>query len=142
MKTTFILLMTLFLTTRGCTKDERESKYNNRCNFVSIDSEQYNNLTTDDFNIVDIKFEDRCLKITIRYGGGCKDVSLRLIDSDSVFESNPVQRNLKIILTDNDDCEALITKEFYFDITKLKVEGQNEVLLNFFESDKTHLYTY
>ena len=142
MKTTLIILMTLLLTTGGCTKEERESKHNNRCNFVLIDSEQYNNLTTDDFNIVDIKFEDRCLKITIRYGGGCKDVSLRLIDSDSVFGSNPVQRNLKIILADDDDCEALITKEFYFDITKLKVEGQNEVLLNFFESNKTHLYTY
>ena len=97
MKTTLIILMTLLLTTGGCTKEERESKHNNRCNFVLIDSEQYNNLTTDDFNIVDIKFEDRCLKITIRYGGGCKDVSLRLIDSDSVFGSNPVQRNLKIL---------------------------------------------
>lgn len=142
MKTTLIFLMTLLLTTSGCTKEEHKDKKNIHCNSVIVDSNQYNNLMTDDFNLVEIKFEDTCLKISIRYGGGCKDVDLKLIDSNSVFESNPIQRNLKIILTDNDDCEALITKDFYFNINKLKVEGQNEVLLNFFESDKKYLYTY
>jgi len=46
-------------------------------------------------------------------------VLAKLIDRGEIFESNSVLRNLKSAFTDKDECEALIEKNFYFDIRNL-----------------------
>ncbi len=78
----------------------------------------------------------------ITYGGGCHEVSAILVDSGDVFASEPVQRNLRLVFTDNDDCEAYVQKDFLFDITSLQVENTDQVLLNVQGSDITYLYEY
>tara|TARA_B100000497_G_C7593516_1_gene356856 strand:+ start:446 stop:631 length:186 start_codon:yes stop_codon:yes gene_type:complete len=42
----------------------------------------------------------------------------------------------------DDDCEALIEKNFYFDISNLQVNNESKVLLNFQGSSLTYLYEY
>lgn len=137
MKNTLLILSILFFIT-GCS----EKELNEKCTNVISDLNQFNYSQSDSFELVGLNFENKCLKVKIRYGGGCKEVSAKLIDSGNVFESNPVQRNLKIVFTDNDECEALIEKNFYFNLDNLQVENEKKILLNFQGSNLTYLYEY
>lgn len=131
----FISLITAFI---SCNNDDNLVQ----CSNVLIDAQQYTNLQSDSYNLIEITEDNGCLKVAITYGGGCGDVAAILIDSGDIFESDPPQRDLKIVFTDNDECKALIKEEFLFDITSLKVENSNRVLLNFKGSNLTYLYEY
>lgn len=138
MKILVSILSILFLLT-SCSNNDSE---NIICENTIIDNQQYTNSQSDSYNLISLSNYEGCLKVCIRYGGGCEEVSAKLIDNEEIFESNPVQRNLKIVFTDNDECEALIEKNFYFDISNLQVDNENMVLLNFQGSDLTYLYEY
>lgn len=135
------LLFSIFILNAACS--EEETVKTEKCNTVIVDSNQFDNSQSDAFELVNLNFESGCLKIQIRFGGGCQEVSTTLIDSEDVYESNPAQRNLKIVLfTNYDECEALIEKSFYFDLRNLQIENERKVLLNFQGSDLTYLYEY
>ena len=112
------------------------------CENTIIDNQQYTNSQSDSYSLISLSDYKGCLKVSIRYGGGCEEVSAKLIDSEEIFESNPVQRNLKIVFSDTDECEALIEKNLYFDVSNLQVDNENMVLLNFQSSDLTYRYEY
>lgn len=143
MKYLFILIVFPFATILGCsstTYDDDDA--NQKCSATIIDNERYNNAISDSFEIIEINPENNCLKITLRYGGGCGEVKAELVDSGDILESDPGQRNLRVIFDDNDDCEALIQKDFSFDISGLQIENEDRGLLNFQGSDLTYLYEY
>ena len=102
----------------------------------------YNTAINDEFNFASVSIEGHSLKITIEYGGGCGDVTVNLIDSEYIMESWPVQRNIRISLYDDDDCEALITKHLSFDLTPLRIAGYSEVMLNLSGWSGDLLYKY
>lgn len=138
MKNLVLILGVLFLLL-GCSKKENPVD----CDRVIISYEHYLNGKTDGFYFEGIELlSDGCLKVSIRYGGGCGSVSAQLVDSGAVLESKPAQRKLRLLFTDNDECEALTRSDFYFDITDLKIDSDNKVLLNFENTDLTILYAY
>ena len=86
---------------------------------------------------------DDCLALIVS-GSGC-DAStwlMSLIDSGNVAESFPNQRYLKLTLHNNEDCLAVFNKEENFDLTALRIEGANEVLLNIEGLEESILYSY
>lgn len=134
-----VLILSILFSLTSCSDDDNE---NIICENTIIDNQQYTNSQSDSYTLISLNNYRGCLKASIRYGGGCKEVSAKLIDSEEVLESNPVQRNLKIVFIDDDDCEALIEKNFYFDISNLQVNNESKVLLNFQGSSLTYLYEY
>lgn len=98
-------------------------------NEVIVNKNLYNKVKTDNYTIKNASQEGNILKVTLS-AGGCDGNSwiVNLIDSSDILESDPIQRNIKIELQNNEVCEALITKEFIFDITKLKHNGKPVVL--------------
>lgn len=66
---------------------------------------------------------------------------MKLVDSEEIFEFYPPQRNLKLSLSNQEDCEAFITKEMSFDISNLQVDG-NQVQLNITNAEESILYEY
>lgn len=121
-------------------KGEDDAK--KQCMDVIIDNEQYRNAQSNTFEIIGITSEQNCLKITLRHGGGCSEVNAELVDSGDILESDPVQRNLRLVFDNDEECEALIQKDFLFDITNLQIENNDRVLLKFQGSDLTYLYEY
>lgn len=111
-------------------------------NEVIIDEKLYNNVKTNNYTIKNVKLENNSFKVTIS-ASGCSGDSwiVNLVDSSEILESNPIQRKVKIDLQNNEACEALITKEFIFDITKLK-DGGKHVILNLVGLEKTSLIGY
>ena len=82
------------------------------------------------------------MNITIQYGGGCGNIELKLIDSEMILESYPVQRNIRLSLKDEDYCKALITKELSFDLTPIQISGYNQIILDISTWNEPILYTY
>ena len=74
---------------------------------------------------------------------GCSGDSwkIELIDAGSVKESDPPQRDLRLSLDNDELCEAFITRELSFNISRLKVEG-GRVQLNLSNSNDQILYEY
>ena len=135
----FITLIFCFATACSSTNETESS-----CDEAPIvDTEQYNNATTDAFEIQDISINGDCLTVQIS-SGGCdgNNWEVKLFASEEVLESLPPQRNLKISLKDEEDCEALIMKEFKFNISSLQVNGSENVILNFSNFDEALLYEY
>lgn len=128
MKLKNIFLITL-LSFFACS-ESKETNFNicNEC--VVISNELYKSTNTDNYSILDIAINEDLLTIKIG-ASGCSSNSwvATLIDADEVLESFPIQRNIKLLLENNEACLAFFEKEFTFNIKELK-ENQPEVILN------------
>ncbi len=124
----------------ACNNDDDNS---DNCNkVVIISSELYTNAPADQMTINSLDLNENCLNISFS-SSGCDGSTweVKLIDSELILESNPPQRNLRLSLKNEEECEAYITKELTFDINNLKIDG-NQVLLNITNSDDQILYEY
>lgn len=140
MKKRILIGLVVVLGLITCNNDDDDS---NNCNQVTIvSSEQYETAPNDQLFINTLEINGDCFKINFSSSGCSGDTwILKLIDSENIMESNPPQRNLRLSLRNEEDCEALITKELTFDINELRVVG-NQVLLNITNSDDQILYEY
>ena len=109
-------------------------------NVVLIDEKKYESSVSDKFTLLGARIIESCLIVQIHYGGGCGDVTLDLIDAGVIMESEPLQRKIKLVLDDQDNCEALVTKVFTFDISSLKLNLNNNILLRLDGWEKPILY--
>ncbi len=112
----------------------------NTCdNLVEINGDLYDNSTERNYTILDVSWDGTCLKINFS-SGGCDGSTwvTRLIDQGVVMESFPVQRNVKMILENEELCDALPVQEHSFDMSPilaqndkiyLNIEGYNKQVL-------------
>ncbi len=107
-----------------------------------ISSSQYNNAVSDIFDVDEFQVSGDCLEVSIG-ASGCDGETwiLELIDSGSILESNPPQRNLRLVLSNNEACLAFITRVFSFDLQDLQAEG-NTLILNITNINNSVTYTY
>ena len=65
--------------------------------------------------------KDSCLELTIAYGGGCGDASLRLVPT---FKTEGTHNTLTLtpFLLDNDSCKAIVYKDVRFSLASLKMK--------------------
>ncbi len=150
MKFRFTLALLALSLLLACNNDDGVSKH---CEFVTVSSsEAFANAPADDHMINDLTIRDGCLEINFS-AGGCSGETwvFQLIDSERVdfmvtqdvpSSGRLAQRRLRLSLEDNEDCEALITREATFDISNLQVAGENRVELNFDNTLQTVLYEY
>ncbi len=140
MKNLFLLaLIPVFLL--ACT-DGDEPDPNGCDQGTVISQELYRNSPSDEATINSLEIEGDCLKINFS-ASGCNGESwkITLIDSGSILESDPPQRNLRFSLENNELCEAFITRDLTFNIKNLRVEG-GRVQLNLTNSGDQVLYEY
>lgn len=124
----------------SCEKD----KFNNiDCDQqILISNPEYKNAPNDPLEINSIEIIEDCLKINFSSGGCNGDTWIvKLVDSEDILESAPPQRNLRLSLENNEECDAYISKEFTFNIKSLQVNG-GKVFLNIINSDDQILYEY
>lgn len=95
---------------------------NNRQLFEELDS--------DPFTFKDVAVAGSCLEVTVEYSGGCGKVETMLIGSGDYMESLPQQLNIRLVLDDEDPCEALVRKTFYFNLNTVLPPGEDAVILH------------
>ncbi|WP_299111385.1 hypothetical protein [uncultured Winogradskyella sp.] len=136
-----LLLFAVLLLNMQCEDDDQPLTV---CDATTIiDNELYENAQTAFYNLVNVEINENCLNIEIS-SSGCSGETwvLELVDSADIFESNPPQRNLKLVLTNNETCLAVFEQKQSFDITSLQVEDVNEVVLNIEDFLEPILYSY
>ena len=139
------LLILLGLFFSDCKKDDLvtvDPPVSNCEDIAIIDADQYINGPADEFFWQSASIDGDCLKLVVRYGGGCEEVDFKLYDSSAIMESFPLQRNIRISLDDDDFCEALVTQELSYDLTPLQVEGYSKIILNLQGFDESLTYNY
>lgn len=141
---TYLSLILLTLLCIGCSDDDDNATPDPiLCDFNTlISAEQYANAPSDGLVINSMDIEGDCLSISFS-SSGCDGNTwvVALIDSESVFESAPPQRNVRLSLENNEVCLAIVPKELSFDISGLQVVG-GSVLLNVTNSGESILYEY
>jgi len=140
MKTRVILAFVL-LSMLACSDSDDPDP--NGCDFGTVISqERYRIAPSDELTINSLEIENDCLKINFS-ASGCNGDSwkIELIDAGSIKESDPPQRDLRLSLDNDELCEAFITRELSFNISRLKVEG-GRVVLNLSNSGDQILYSY
>lgn len=124
------LCFTLLLMNAQC--DDDDDIQNNYCGqSVIIDNAFFDSAVSSDYTLVGFDINDDCLTIEVS-ASGCdgESWSMVLVDSGALAESSPEQRYLKFVFTNNEACLAVFNQNRVFNLTTLRVDGSNEVILN------------
>lgn len=122
----FLLFPLMIISMFSC----KTKKSLTKCNQKVISSmEEYQNAPKDDVEIQDVNIDNDCLEIEFS-AGGCDGNSwkVNLINSEISTRSIPPQLSIRLSLENKEICEAFITKKASFDISSLRMGG-NEVIL-------------
>ncbi|MGK0391269.1 MAG: hypothetical protein ACI94Y_004031 [Maribacter sp.] len=128
MKIPMMSLLALLFLFASC--DDNDLPALTTCGDAIIMDTNYSSTESDGFAYTDIEIIDNCLTVTIQYAGGCGDdlVSFQLLGSTQSFPLTlPALFEIKLILDDNDDCEALVTKSISFDLEPLQDADFNNI---------------
>jgi hypothetical protein len=114
----------------ACSEKTMELTNSGNCfDYVELNYSNYSSLSTDPITIIEAKVDGDCLKLTLQYGGGCKEhqVDLALIQPDCGTPPLPpptfeIRHN-----ANGDACKALVTKDYSFDISGIREEGKNKI---------------
>ncbi|MBV5312000.1 MAG: hypothetical protein JZU47_01820 [Prolixibacteraceae bacterium] len=129
MKSLLLYLFPILLVFISACTEQVEIAQDNCTKFVKLSYFTYDSLKTDAINVMSAKVDGDCLKLSLQYGGGCKDhqVDLALILPECGTPPLPpptfeIRHN-----ANNDACKALITKDYSFNISGIREEGKNQV---------------
>jgi len=100
------------------------------CQPVENNSSRFKNKKSDEFDLIDINVLGTCLEARIGYGGGCGGMKIELVGGGDYAESLPPQLSVRLIMDDDDNCEALVRENVYFDLSALQYDDYEELLLN------------
>ena len=132
----------LLLMNFQCNEDDNEPTL--LCDeFVVVDNSTYQAITSDFYDISAIEVDTDCLRVHIS-ASGCDSNSwvLTLVDSEDIIETLPPQRLLKLALENNEVCLAVFTKAQSFNLTQLRIDGVNEIVINIEGYDEPLTYAY
>ncbi len=99
--------------------------------------------SSDDFTILQAVITDDCLTLEIA-ASGCDGTnwSADLVDSGTILESLPLQRNVALKFTNPEECTAVIRQQLSFDLYPIQVSHYNSLLLNIDGWDTPINYPY
>lgn len=139
-----LMLLVLCILLLNTTCDDDTIPQESECDaFAVVDDSAFDNNETAFFEIISAYIEGDCLNIEIS-ASGCSGETweIALFSNTVINESLPVQRGLKLILTNNEACLAVFTRQTSFDLTAIQVEGENEINFNLEGFESILNYTY
>lgn len=109
---------------------------------ILISNDAYINAPSDHFQFLNAEIKNDSLYLRIEYGGGCGDIELKLIASEDIMESHPVQQNIRLSFSDNDFCKALIRKNIAFNLKPVQASTYGTIQLNLLGWKTPLIYKY
>ncbi|MEM9920234.1 MAG: hypothetical protein AAF990_19215 [Bacteroidota bacterium] len=138
----FALFLSLALAVSSCSKDDDTAS--SQCMFdVVFSAQQFVNGPSDELRINHLTVENDCLTIVFSAAGCTGDTwKINLVDSESSLDTDPARRSLRLVLKNDELCEALVRKEVSFDLSILQDHMANSVSLLIVNSNDVVLYEY
>jgi len=136
----FSLILTSLL---SCSESDDNPYQNSTCDQITIvDNSRYKSNQSEGFLIRSVQLTGDCLEIEIESSGCNGDTwKVELIDAGRVAESNPEQRDLRVLLEYEEFCNAIVFKTYTFDLRSIRTRN-NVVLLNLNLWDEQIRYEY
>ncbi len=125
-------------------KSDFIKKSTDSCDVKAIVSEDMYTNGPNAFHMIEsVELKNHCLYISYS-SSGCSGVSweVQLVDEGVVMESFPVQKNIRIALTNNEACQAVFQKDVWVNISPLQVNGESKINFNLEGWDEQILYEY
>ncbi|MBL3657122.1 hypothetical protein [Fulvivirga sediminis] len=120
MKTYIYLIISLLLFSaceaNRATNKENDSNTISACSDITINDDT-NGVAN--YEVLSATIDQAKLLLNIRHSGGCKDISYNLITNGVFRESIPVQLDVDLVFSEEDQCEALIEKQLCFNMSTL-----------------------
>lgn len=122
--------------------DKEDEKQSDCGDYAIVSMEDYDNADTSSFEISNVATEGSCITITI-HSSGCdgNTWNAELVDLGDINESLPPQRSLRLILENNEVCNAYISKDFSFELEELS-EGYDQVTFHLKDYDQSILVNF
>lgn len=110
---------------------------------VEIDDQIYDQAKSASFSIQSSSLNGNCLQLVISSSGcdGARWVT-SLYGSTAIAESSPEQRYIRLILENDEECDAVIERDYEFDISPLQIENNGQLIINLQGLDETISYEY
>ena len=123
--------------------DDNDLQVSNCGQSVIIDNSFFESAVSGDYQLVGFDINNDCLTIEVS-SSGCdgESWSMVLVDSGAVAESSPEQRYLKFVFANDETCLAVFNQSRMFNLTALRVDSSNEVVLNIEGFPEAINYTY
>jgi hypothetical protein len=97
----------------------------------------------DPFKVSHLDIKDSILTMVVSYSGGCKDHEFEMWAGKNYMKSMPPQLNLFLKHEANDDlCKAMKFDTLRFDVSPVKYQNQNAVILRFNNTKHVAKYEY
>lgn len=143
-KQLMLLLILILVVFTSCSGDDGINNLSN-CDSISeiIAENDFNTIDTMNYSISSVNLNGDCLEIAIS-SSGC-DSSLwvvQLYSTNDYYNVFPLQRAVKVKLTNNQLCQAVFQEIISFDLIPLRIEGQNSIPLNIDGWDMQIAYNY
>ncbi|WP_323788295.1 hypothetical protein [Psychroserpens sp.] len=124
------LCFPLLLMNTQCDEDD-DFQVSNCGQPVIIDNAYFESAVSSEYTLVDFNLNGDCLTIEVS-SSGCdgETWSMVVVDSGNIAESSPEQRYLKFVFTNDEACLAVFNQSREFNLTGLRIDGSNEVVLN------------
>ena len=136
----FLIILAQF----ACDMPEDELPVDNSCDKnVIINADDFVNVETSFFELINATINDHCLEIEYSASGCDGDSWIpNLYDANEIAESLPEQRRLRFKLDNQELCLAVFTKTISFDISNLQTGPSGELILNLEDWDEALRYMY
>lgn len=117
--------------------------YSNTCGSITVVDDIRYGESSDFFFLNSAAISGDCLHVNYS-ASGCSGNSweIELVASTDVMESLPVQRNIKLILENQEACQAIFQRDIYFDLTPLQISDYGDMYLNLDGLDDQLYYKY
>lgn len=138
----FMSVLALSLFTNAKCSDDDESR--SSCGSAAVIAPGFfETAESENFDFINVEILDNCLNVEI-LAIGCdgNNWSLVLVDSGRITETDPTRRNLKLVFSNEESCETLITQSRNFDLQNLRMEGSETIELKIEGLDDSLIYNY
>lgn len=132
MRPILFLLFALTGFVSGCDTSDDDPPRSSQCGVLAeVDESRWRSANTERYFIEAVTLEGDCLEITLG-SSGCNGETweARLFDAAAIAESLPVQRSIRVDFSNEELCNAAISRSFTFDVTPLRANGEDTVLFN------------
>ncbi len=110
---------------------------------VFVDASVNHNTGIDAFNFKGARQLGDFVVIDVSYSGGCEEHVFQLESRGDFTSTYPPEVEVTLKHDSNDDrCRGVMDKKLWFDLTPLKYDGTNRILLVFTNTDTTLEFNY
>ncbi len=136
----YLAIILVSITICSCGEDDDPERVSDCDSSVIINPLRFQNESSDSFMLMDAFIFDDCLEVTLS-ASGCdgESWSIELVDSGAIMESLPIQRDVKLLFKNDEDCRAVVTQTVSFDLFPLRTDDSS-IRINF--ENLSILYEY